>query len=724
MKKLLFTLVATAACGAVSAAAEDFSQYTLGAEFSAATNTAGEVSGSNPGNWTINMSDTPEMLITNNVADTITGNGNYLQINTGSTPLWRTFANVTSVDDATNGVPQATTIEDGTVVSSKVKLTACTEWPKLESFWGEKLALFLYAPEDEAAAAAHSGGLYAVGGTWITVDGQQVFTNKAYKLVVPQAALDDTTEDITNNFGWAKIDIKAYTNVLSEASSYSGFIVAVNDNLVTVETDETDYIGLGEQRTLSNAAKARFDAKELILAAATGQFAGLGFQGEGGIDDVDLAAEGINDMKDAETMTVGVTGAEFSGIELGANGAYSFTSSDAVTITLTDVANKIVTVNYANAGEATATYNKSAGTVTFTPVKDATLTITVQDKLFDVGGVECGSLSEALAALNAGGTLKLLASVDAGAEGVEFDADMGNITIDLNGCTLSATGAGEVIYNDGANITIIDSSDNGSGLQGSGKVAGAIGNAGGTLVINAGTFEGEIKTNEVGEDANFAGKTTINGGKFAVKVGAAALPTNKKWSALSAGYYSLVDAGPVTSTTVDLSDAGTGADVEVTPPIAESVTEVTVQNVPQGFAGKVVIPSTVEKINLGIGQLKVLAKDMTDATKSYDITDALMVDGSGNLVLNAEGTVNDVPVKPALADGADETPFVVGETTEATVKTIPGLKYSLVWDSDLSFTSDAKGGTDPVQAKTDRLTLEDTTDKPAKRFYKVKVFIK
>jgi hypothetical protein len=164
------------------------------------------------------------------------------------------------------------------------------------------------------------------------------------------------------------------------------------------------------------------------------------------------------------------------------------------------------------------------------------------------------------------------------------------------------------------------------------------------------------------------------------------------------------------------------------------VTEVKVEKVPEIFAGKVVIPSTVDKIT-GVPAGNITVK----AAGGVDITVAIQIAQDGTISLNKDATVTatiggkeeSIKVEPQLvatdATGAAVEPFELptGENAavaEANVATIPGLKYSLVWDSDLSFTSKDAGNSAPVQATGYRLKLQDTSsNKPNVRFYKVKV---
>lgn len=723
MKKLLFSLVAAAACGAVTAdnvpATATFDSLTADATFDVGKteDQTAEIANDNLGYWAVNMATDPELTVKDK-----SESDKYLSLNTGSTPLWRTFTGIGIVDNAKAGTLPAGVGADGKVVSSDVKLTACTEWPTLTDFANEKLALFLFVPE-EGDTSGNGAGLYAVGGAMVTPEGEStaVLTNKAYKLTVEGNA------NITNGQGWATISIKTYGDIYKTSGNkkVSGFVIAVG-GVIATRTETTGFAA----EELTAAAATRNDNGTLIpaaLATTDATIAGLGFQGEGGIDNVNLFAEDF--AIDAVAMTVVIPeGVDYEGITLGENGAYSFTSTGEVTFTLKDVAGKIVTVDY---GDNSASYNKDSYKVTFTPVKDATLTITVEDAKFMVGETPYANFAAVLTAIEdgtiTGGEIDLLADASAGEDGLAFEN--GTFTIDLNGFTLSAVDGEDAIYNNGATLTIIDSSELKTGV-----VAGTVYNNKGTLVIDAGTFNDEV-TNK--------GSLTINGGKFEVAlVNTGTLTDNggmfKETDGLPevAGkeyrdddkdsYYTLEDkAGEESevpsvgkgegSVTVD----ETSGDATVAP--AEGKTEVTI-TLPTGFAGNVIVPSSLDKI-VGVPAGKLVIK-----SGSFDVTGAFSYDTeTGAIALNAEATVNGVPVKPVL-DTTVTDPFVGGATPAAKVKTIPGLKYSLTYATDVGATTYTEVTT-PAMAEDATMTLTDTRTagegegqrNPNKGFYKVKV---
>ena len=720
MKKLLFSLVAAAACGAVTAAPAT-------ATFESATFDLKVPDSDGRYYWEIDTSTEPE-LTAKGEGDTALG---YLQINTGSTPLWRTFSGVDNPTDVEDAELDAAGVDtNGVVVSSDVKLTACTEWPTLTDFANEKLALFLFAKE-EGDTSGKDDGLYAVGGAMVDPDGEgeavATLTRTAYKLTV--------TGDITNNQGWATISIKTYGDIYktSGADKLAGFVIAVNGKIAT-RAEATGFTA----DDLGTTAATRNTDGTLIPAAMTTTAAtitGLGFQGEGGIDNVNLAAADF--AVDAVTMTANVSDdvvANFTGATY-ADGALTFTIGKPITFTVSSALD-IVTVMYND--EA---LEPVEGVYTIaTPATTDELVISASAAAFQIGDGEnakkYATLADALKDLKSGDTLKLLgnAALD---ETLVFAQ---NATLDLAGKTITASEdfeRGALVKVNGAyTLTIIDSVGNGAITPDSGN---AVDVDTGVLVVNAGTFDGAIALSN-------NGTATINGGKFAVKVEAATIPGDKQWSDLTEGYYTLkdkvVEPDPEPTPSLPEDDqSGTeiekvGNDYVVTP--GTGVTEVTVNT--NGFAGMIEIPSTVEKI-IGVAkeQLRVVVSVTGDdsVTKTYNITEAikLAVDGTISLddtkTVTVEVTVGDktvseqISVKPELADTAADgetevAPFEAGATPAATIKTIPGLTYSLDFDSDVkgAFGTSAASKT----ADGNRMTLRDeNTSGATKRFYKIRV---
>ena len=747
MKKLLFSLVAAGACGGVIAAPgiATFENYGENA-FSVELKDDGTAVGNDSGYWSINMTSDPELTLTayESPAD---GNAKYLQINTGSTPLWRTFGGV-NASDAVAGTIPAGEPADGKIVSSKVKLTACTEWPDLTDFAakgddpGEKLALFLFAKE-EGDTSNKEDGLYAVGGKQ-TDSGLQP---EAYLLTGANVTAGD----------WVTVTIKTYgdINKTSGNDKLPGFVVAVNNTVlkrsVATGLSNDDLNPTVAARNTIGSEAVNGTLIPAIAYTTSANLQGLGFQGEGGIDDVNLAALEVSGMADAVAMTVDLTDATLTDItgakvpSLSADGNLEFDpGTKTITFRVSAAEGMVVTVKLGN-DELTAT----DGVYSFTPAANAALTVTAAPAAFQIGDAKYyATLADALKDLKSGDTLKLLGTLSLGTQVLAFTT--GDVTIDLNGQTISGSGnendGATVIMNSGANLVITDSSVSQLGNITANNGAYAIWNAAGTLTVNKGIFNGAIFTDDT--EGGAEGTATINGGKFSVKVEAATIPGDKQWSDLTEDYYTLVDksgSGDNDPVIEDAIDDVVGKVEETTDEQGNKTATVTVTNastsvtiqVPTGYQGtvKVVVPPTVDTITgLGAATLTVTAEGV-DITGAFSkTTDAgvttLALDPEGEVVIDGE-TIKVEPqlVEDTTAEGTVAPFEVPADGAEANVAAIPGLTYELVTtdDLDVEFGSIVEDGEvvsgAKVKATGKRVNLKDNRKgpKPGRGFYKVKV---
>ena len=163
----------------------------------------------------------------------------------------------------------------------------------------------------------------------------------------------------------------------------------------------------------------------------------------------------------------------------------------------------------------------------------------------------------------------------------------------------------------------------------------------------------------------------------------------------------------------EVSKPDVNGNVTVTP--AAGVTEITISGT---VTGTVSIPSSVTKVT-GVAFEKLeITYTPSQGGETKVITGAFKADAQGNIVLNEEGSVNGVPVKPAMTEDA---PFVVGgDTTDVQVKTIPGLVYKLMRGTDLNSINDERASETGTGAP---VTLSDPKEaqRPTKAFYKIQV---
>ncbi len=110
---------------------------------------------------------------------------------------------------------------------------------------------------------------------------------------------------------------------------------------------------------------------------------------------------------------------------------------------------------------------------------------------------------------------------------------------------------------------------------------------------------------------------------------------------------------------------------------------------------------------------------------AYDIAGAFTV-GDGAIAFNGNGAVTiggeTIPVKPTIGDLDEGEPFTVGEgSVTVTVRTIPGLKYSLVRGIELGAITTTV--VKPTLATEAQMTLTDAEPSADKAFYKVVVSV-
>ena len=141
-------------------------------------------------------------------------------------------------------------------------------------------------------------------------------------------------------------------------------------------------------------------------------------------------------------------------------------------------------------------------------------------------------------------------------------------------------------------------------------------------------------------------------------------------------------------------------------------------------SGDVIVTPSVGTVKVTLAQ----GKTVKVYFEGQNITDAFTVssaNGTTTIVLNEEGWVDGVPVKPVMAEQTAlpegmTAPFEAGTDVAVGVKTIPGLKYQLI-------RSDAPNGTfgdvDGASATGTGapVKLEDKNKPSGKAFYKVKV---
>ena len=281
--------------------------------------------------------------------------------------------------------------------------------------------------------------------------------------------------------------------------------------------------------------------------------------------------------------------------------------------------------------------------------------------------------------------------------------------------------SGNYSFYDNAPTTIID-------LNGQNITLGTL--EGCTLTINNSQSKYGYVTGKVSADILY-----INGGAFSEEPSADTLNTGDKKLATTTidgtTWYVLVDDGGSTEPTID------GGEVD---PTTKTITvdssdsgEITITGDASEYT--ISVPQNVTKITGSVGTITIMGKSES-MTTAVDITGAFSVTTENNVTTialdkdasvtftNSDGESVTVKVTPELDTTTDGTePFAVGDSVSATVKAIPGLTYSLMSSTDVST---VKASTTSECTKTadasGTVKLEDTTtDKPAAKFYVIKV---
>ena len=163
-------------------------------------------------------------------------------------------------------------------------------------------------------------------------------------------------------------------------------------------------------------------------------------------------------------------------------------------------------------------------------------------------------------------------------------------------------------------------------------------------------------------------------------------------------------------TTVETDSSATAVEASVT--------------VEEGYAGTIVIPSNVKKLNISgatVEDSKLKLKvAYNETTTIYE--NVLTRDGSGNVSLKDDAKVGDVKVKAEVKTGDAEHPpmAMTGSAPSFTAKTIPGLYYAVKAASNLSDLDNNKYKYgEAKQATGDTLSLDAPTFPGTVQYYRI-----
>ena len=426
---------------------------------------------------------------------------NFLNVKTAfANPVYRNI----------NADGAAQSIGDGLYFDQLVKFTACDEDPT-EEYAGGKLVVYtkeIVDANDE------------VTDTRLCVKAGKYNGSELGSAVYDCGSIAD---------GWHRVTIKAIDGVYNEVNA--GFALYIDGAPKAYVEGNTGY----DNSKLSALGKALNTAKKLFpsLVGSVSALAGVGFAGQGMVDDValtDQAPEFAQDQFFYLNWDENVTALSYT-VNGGASVPADVTPGEAgsLSILYTGAMDVNVDATYAEnwgKGDWTAddgvtvdgtTFRVQAGDQAgYVVSADATPRLAVT--IGEGEAVTYPSFAKALKAINAQGEdAKIVLNQDIELELISDDAgehtealimSEGAVTIDLNGKTITgpADYVGNVIESSSA-LTIIDSSEDGSGVVlPAGENTGAVWVLENLLTVTGGTFEGAV----VVED----GTSLVSGGAF------------------------------------------------------------------------------------------------------------------------------------------------------------------------------------------------------------------
>ena len=673
MKKLLIAASATAcALGAFAASFSDtkatFESLTEGAALDVTKDDLGNPVGTTgtSAQWYTADAAGLETKVAAYATAPADGNAKYLNIESTSKPLYRLVHGMVIPD-----VAEAPTADMGEVyIDTLVQFTAGDPEMAAEEA-GAKLALWVCGNDVDGNPAATTNFMVKAG-----CFDNGVFKSATYTML---PATDMTFE----KDAWYRLTVKTIANVGADTlgTPYQGFVVFVGGVALKPQ-------GYGQLASLTGGAyDNRFaDAIVLSMVADNSKLAAVGFSGTGAIDEVAFTSTAPDFAADAQKFTLEWT-----------EGVASIKYGN----TLIDMANadKKVELDLLGATSLEVTYTEGwvAGwSESEIKAGDTVKVIAVQGTCSYVVGnttVYAATLADALAVAN-GAAIKMI--TDATLESA-FGDDVTSISIDLNGCKLTAS------FDVGANcsLTIDDTSAGKNGeliaLEGS-DGAVVISGDGAVVTLNAGKYTGDVY-------ADGADKYTMviaNGTKFTCDIS------------------EYIDAD-----TQELSDADNGY-VTVQAKVVEPE-EPTVTPVKPGEDSVVEAESAEEAAaQVEITVPDAVAEQLSDTEEAaYKENFEKKVVANGNGTFTVEVVLTKAAEAAAQAD-ADEAPAAalpaVVAAEGATKVEIEGVVNGFFYSVESGTTLGGMSEGDRVMAKDGKVTL--TFPKEAAdtaRFYKVRV---
>lgn len=503
MKKLIMLLASASAICA-------FAAYPTGINFDSANTGALDITkddaGNDPGTsgqgrfWYGEASEVTATINEHETAPAVTtvisesSNVNYLSLETGTTPLYRTVNDNLAAASASEFT--GVTIPDGGLyVDTLVQFTAGDPEMTVNDNMA-KLGVWVCGNDSEGNAAATTNFVVSAG---YIENGAIVATNYTMNTI---GELNVAPGD------WVRLTVKAIPNIAQGDTAYVGFVVFVNGTPLTYSTSVAAFdssITLNTVASKFYTASAHSLLPSLISSGSTKtSLSCVGFSGTGAVDDIAFTdTPPVDAAKDAEQFTL-AWGANVASIVCtdGTDTIFStngLSAAGSVALDIPEGSNVTVTATYANnyaAGVWTATGATLVAGGFENIEKDAVLTITAVAMNYAVTIGNVTSYAETLAGAVAlasanGGTIVMIAdeNVAVGNE-VTVDAADQTVVIDLAGKTYASETGDPAIFLLSGTLVITNSTvDIGQIVCEDGAV-GILGES--ALVVYGGKFVGAI----------------------------------------------------------------------------------------------------------------------------------------------------------------------------------------------------------------------------------------
>ena len=448
--------------------------------------------------------------------DAVVESGGYLAVDSsGDVPTYRTYSSIGNLE----GDGAYTEIPDDVVFEAKLQFSACDRLVVPELDAGSKFAIWLYG--DGATT-----NLYVTAGGSVYDDENNINAPTNYCLDAEVQAGE-----------WYKVTVRGIRNVSTTntagGKNMMGFTVFIDGKQASC-VDE-DYL-----EKLPAISEARPDMKYYVanrqlfpsimpagVTQKSAQVSAMGFLGTGKVDDIaitDGSDVEIAAIPDIFEITWDVAVAEFSySTNDETYDKFTVTASgpESLLLVVTEldadstVSVKDIVRNEGYEGEATMAAKVSVGSLHIEAVVPVA-------SVFQVGDVGYATLTEAIAAVGANGTIKMLGNYQEDRDDQPIPVSNKSFTLDVAGFALNiATGDDRPLFSvtDSSAITIISSVEGGI-VDASGSDVLFMLQSGTTATIGAASGDAGVKVDGKLLDSELAQTLSVVRGSFSDDVDA------------------------------------------------------------------------------------------------------------------------------------------------------------------------------------------------------------